>query len=135
MKKEENYNCKVQGVNSRCVGDRIIIRPLGVLVPKLYETVDDIEKRSTEDLYSMTIDHPFKGEVVFVGDGYTSGIEFTGAPKVSIGDVVLYDRKSTNILKLDVGNGYENFTVIREANVHFVLESIPLDIKQKETEK
>lgn len=103
----------------RCVGDRIIIRPLGFMVRPLAKDMD-IEKVSEKDLWAASLEHPYKGEVVFVGDGITSGIEGMQPPSVNVGDIVFYGRKCDNKFMFDVGNGMERFFVLREADCIFV---------------
>lgn len=103
----------------RCVGDRIIIRPLGIMVKKLAEHLD-FNKASENDIFEAALEHPFKGEVVAVGDGITSGIEGMKPPSVNVGDIVYYGRKGNNRFRLNFGLGMEELFVLREADCIWV---------------
>jgi co-chaperonin GroES (HSP10) len=132
--KETIYNYDVNGNRYRCVGDRIIIRPLGVMVRKLGEAMD-LTRMTEADLKTIALEYWYKGEVIFVGDGITSGIEMN-PPQVNVGDIVFYDRKCDTVLRIDAGNGMEDLLIIREANCHFIQEKpVVVEAVVEEVEK
>ena len=102
----------------RCVGDRIIVRPID---PKLKsKLVTDFYKLSEADQWDVVDEHPYKGEVIMVGDGKRfDGLGFD-VPDCKPGDIVLYYRNAGIALKYDFGDGMKNYLVIRESNIHLV---------------
>ena len=111
----------------RCVGDRIIVRKMGVMVSTINENVKDFERRTEKDQWDIAIDHPYKGQVVMVGDGKISGIEMN-PPTVEVGDVIYSQRPFGNRVRIDTGEGIEQLYVLREADCDIVISKPEIQI-------
>ena len=120
VESEQVYPYNFADGSYRCVGDRIIVRPVNPKVKDLAKD-SDLQKMSEADLFNVVLTHPYQGEVVMVGDGYSSGIEGVSPPLCNVGDIVFLARNNSGvILMLDIGRGVEKLLVVREANCHVI---------------
>jgi co-chaperonin GroES (HSP10) len=113
-KTEISYPYLFNGKKYRCPGDVIIIKKLDFARKKLALP----NSKSIE----TALEHPYRGEVIAVGDGFICGLQETQPPKVNIGDIVYCRESREKELLLETDEGMRKFYVITEADIYLVQE-------------
>jgi len=113
-KTEINYPYIFKGKKYRCPGDIIIIKKLDFARKNLALP----DSKSIE----AALEHPHRGEVIAVGDGYICGLPTTQAPKVNVGDIVYCREYREKELLLETDEGMRKFHVISESDIYLVQE-------------